>query len=209
MLKQIWILTIAVAVMMAIGFYHAALAAPYIQFKNGVILRNNVTIKTPGGGGAFECGTDTVDDGDGKSYNTVSIGGQCWMATNLEYDGNPSGGGCSTVTWSSSDVGACSYYTGGPYADEGLLYQWSAAQGKCPSGWRVPSDADYKTLEIYLGMCLGTDAGCVDATGWRGTTEGDEMKKAGLCEGRTPCGCLLYTSPSPRDATLSRMPSSA
>ena len=23
------------------------------------------------------------------------------------------------------------------------------------------------------------------------------------------CGCLLYTSPSPRDATLSRMPSSA
>ena len=31
---------------------------------------------------------------------------------------------------------------------------------------------------------------------------------------KTPCGqakyiCLLYTSPSPRDATLSRMPSSA
>ena len=25
----------------------------------------------------------------------------------------------------------------------------------------------------------------------------------------TPCSCLLYTSPSPRDATLSRMPSSA
>ena len=24
-----------------------------------------------------------------------------------------------------------------------------------------------------------------------------------------PCNCLLYTSPSPRDATLSRMPSSA
>ena len=28
-------------------------------------------------------------------------------------------------------------------------------------------------------------------------------------EGRIPGACLLYTSPSPRDATLSRMPSSA
>ena len=28
-------------------------------------------------------------------------------------------------------------------------------------------------------------------------------------DGTPACGCLLYTSPSPRDATLSRMPSSA
>ena len=34
---------------------------------------------------------------------------------------------------------------------------------------------------------------------------------ANVCEGgaRVPYSCLLYTSPSPRDATLSRMPSSA
>ena len=30
-----------------------------------------------------------------------------------------------------------------------------------------------------------------------------------LMQGRHPVACLLYTSPSPRDATLSRMPSSA
>ena len=31
-----------------------------------------------------------------------------------------------------------------------------------------------------------------------------------LCvQGTTPCNCLLYTSPSPRDRTRSRMPSSA
>ena len=29
------------------------------------------------------------------------------------------------------------------------------------------------------------------------------------CDGNDIIGCLLYTSPSPRDATLSRMPSSA
>ena len=34
--------------------------------------------------------------------------------------------------------------------------------------------------------------------------------KALSCTGKgTICNCLLYTSPSPRDATLSRMPSSA
>ena len=30
-----------------------------------------------------------------------------------------------------------------------------------------------------------------------------------LVSARNICACLLYTSPSPRDATLSRMPSSA
>ena len=31
----------------------------------------------------------------------------------------------------------------------------------------------------------------------------------GVCTATTLAGCLLYTSPSPRDATLSRMPASA
>ena len=34
-------------------------------------------------------------------------------------------------------------------------------------------------------------------------------EKAGIFKRGVPCVCLLYTSPSPRDATLSRMPSSA
>ena len=37
----------------------------------------------------------------------------------------------------------------------------------------------------------------------------DAMVAAGLSEIIVTTGCLLYTSPSPRDATLSRMPSSA
>ena len=35
------------------------------------------------------------------------------------------------------------------------------------------------------------------------------VRSATLVEIKTNSGCLLYTSPSPRDATLSRMPSSA
>ena len=43
---------------------------------------------------------------------------------------------------------------------------------------------------------------------FRDVVEKDEMVIADDSDQIT-CGCLLYTSPSPRDATLSRMPSSA
>ncbi|MCK5063489.1 MAG: hypothetical protein KAR23_06175, partial [Candidatus Aenigmarchaeota archaeon] len=108
---------------------------------------------------SWTCGTDTVDDIDENTYNTVLIGTQCWMQENLDYDN-----GCTSIGWSSSDVGACSYYSGGPYANEGLLYQWSAAmngsttpgaQGLCPAGWHMPTDAEQHTLEdLYdSGTC--------------------------------------------------------
>ena len=44
---------------------------------------------------------------------------------------------------------------------------------------------------------------------WSGETM-QEIRQSFL-DGKMPqsCDCLLYTSPSPRDATLSRMPSSA
>ncbi|MFP4459166.1 MAG: fibrobacter succinogenes major paralogous domain-containing protein, partial [Candidatus Zixiibacteriota bacterium] len=53
-------------------------------------------------------------------------------------------------------------------------YNWYAvddACGLCPDGWRVPSDNDYKTLEIYLGM----DPTEADGEGWRGTDQGSQL----------------------------------
>ncbi|MEY3312081.1 MAG: hypothetical protein RL348_1424, partial [Bacteroidota bacterium] len=104
----------------------------------------------------------------------VDIGGQCWMRYNM----NTTPSNFNPVpTWvNSTDVGWSGIYTGGPFANEGLLYQWSAAmnnstteraQGICPSGWHIPSDCEWMYLENTLGMNT-TDQ---QATGWR--TSGD------------------------------------
>ncbi|MCK4782087.1 prepilin-type N-terminal cleavage/methylation domain-containing protein [Candidatus Parcubacteria bacterium] len=112
-----------------------------------------------GDGEEFTCGTDTVTDEDGNVYNIVLLGTQCWFAENLKYDGDPSGNGCKDVTWvNNSDEGWCGDYTGGPFTDEGLLYQWSTAmngavtegaQGLCPTGWHIPTTDEWIDLERY------------------------------------------------------------
>jgi uncharacterized protein (TIGR02145 family) len=38
------------------------------------------------------------------------------------------------------------------YDDYGVLYNWEAAKTACPEGWHLPSDAEWKTLEMYCGM---------------------------------------------------------
>ena len=64
--------------------------------------------------------------------------------------------------------------SGGSATDnDGYFYTWDAAQTVCPVGWKLPSDAEWKTLEGYLGMM--TDAQ-QDATGYRGSTEGTTLK---------------------------------
>jgi uncharacterized protein (TIGR02145 family) len=47
-------------------------------------------------------------------------------------------------------------------------------EGICPSGWHIPSDGEWQTMEISLGMSEAEAAG----TGWRGTDEGYQMKSS-------------------------------
>ena len=126
------------------------------------------------------CGA-TISDIDGNSYNTVLIGAQCWTKENLrvrrynngtaiEFD-NRGGAGGSSSTWQNSTIGAYSIYAHDSVATPsnrtkyGYLYNWYAAKGIyttgtivstdtlniCPSGWHVPTDAEWTTLTDELG----------------------------------------------------------
>lgn len=103
-----------------------------------------------------------IDKRDNQEYPWVKIGDQTWMAKNLNYDN-----GCLVKDWINRQENTwCGYYNNDKdkYFDWGILYQWSAAnQGVCPDGWRVPSDQDFKQLEIFLGIARSE----LDAVGWR------------------------------------------
>jgi uncharacterized protein (TIGR02145 family)/prepilin-type N-terminal cleavage/methylation domain-containing protein len=67
----------------------------------------------------------------------------------------------------------------------GALYQWNeamqystteGAKGICPTGSHIPSDNDWKILEMHLGMSQAQ----VDSTGWRGTDQGTKLMLGGI-----------------------------
>ena len=100
----------------------------------------------------------TITDNDGNIYNTVTIGTQTWMAANLKTstynDGSTIPNVIVNTAWSALTTGAqCDYgNTPANTTTYGKLYNWYAVNtGKlCPTGWHVPSDAEWTTLQTYL-----------------------------------------------------------
>jgi uncharacterized protein (TIGR02145 family) len=118
---------------------------------------------------------------DGYDYPTVAIGTQCWFTENLRSDNYRNGdaipGNLTNDQWTSTASGAQAVYENNPasLATYGRLYNWYAvkdARGLCPSGFHVPSDGEWMTLEIALGMTSSQ----ANDTGWRGTDQGTQMK---------------------------------
>ena len=126
-----------------------------------------------------------TDTRDGKSYKTVRIGTQTWMAENLNYAYSE---GTARSYCYEDDPANCEKY--------GRLYTWAAAmdsaavfgdggkgcgtdaectpayhaRGVCPEGWHLPSDAEWMTLEEFVAFSLG-ERGSVgyalkSASGW-------------------------------------------
>ena len=112
---------------------------------------------------SFTCGTTTVSDIDGNTYNTVAIGTQCWTKENLrvtKYNDGSVIGDSTNSTWGTAIIGARTENKGnsdlpsspsvsGYVGTLGYLYNWYAATDSrklCPDGWHVPTDAEWTIM---------------------------------------------------------------
>jgi len=129
--------------------------------------------------GDFETGTMTGNDG--KTYTTIKIGSQWWMMENLKETKYRNGNAIPNVTdgstWAGLASGArCAYNNSETTANTyGYLYNWHAvddSRNLAPSGWRVPTDADWTALTNYLGSHAGGKMKTTGTTHWESPNEG-------------------------------------
>ncbi len=109
----------------------------------------------------FTCGTDNLIIGE-NSYETVQIGTQCWTKTNMR---EPVGE--EIVSGNAEYPATEAYHFKVPSRDlaiYGYLYNWKAANMVCPTGWHLPTDAEWTQMENVLST-IPIDP---DATGDRG-----------------------------------------
>ena len=124
--------------------------------------------------------------------NWLAVGTQVWAKYNLNVGTRIASATNQTnntpnpilekYCYGNTDAGCTNTDANGiPY---GALYQWDeamqyvtteSAQGICSAGSHIPSDNDWKILEMQLGMTQVQ----ADDTGWRGTDQGTKLKSGG------------------------------
>ncbi|MEI7813122.1 MAG: FISUMP domain-containing protein, partial [Ignavibacteria bacterium] len=100
----------------------------------------------------FTCGTSTVTY-SGKTYHTVQIGSQCWLKENLDVgtmvngSRNQINNGTTEKYCYDDKPSNCATYGGLYQWDEAMAYSTTpGSKGICPTGWHIPTDAEYQTL---------------------------------------------------------------
>lgn len=124
--------------------------------------------------------TGPVTDIDGNVYQTVTIGNQSWMLTNLKTtkyrDGSAITTNLNEDQWAAATTGAYAIYGNSQSSDDvyGKLYNWYAATDErnvCPTGFHTPTVEDWTILAEYLGGF---------------SIAGGKMKEAGLTHWQSP-----------------------
>ena len=121
----------------------------------------------------------------GKTYNTVLIGDQCWLKENLNVGIRINGSN------NQMDNGVVEKYCYNDIEENcniyGGLYQWDemmqytileGAQGICPAGWHIPTDHEWKILEGTVDSQYPISNPKWDSIGWRGYDAGESLKSA-------------------------------
>ncbi len=108
--------------------------------------------------GNVKKGTMT-DSRDGKTYKTVTIGSQTWMAENLNYER-----ACNSCYGNKAEY--CTEY--------GRLYSWDAAMEACPSGWHLPTSTEWNILFTAVGGQSTAGKMLKSQTGWMNNGNGTD-----------------------------------
>jgi uncharacterized protein (TIGR02145 family) len=87
-----------------------------------------------------------TDPRDGKSYKTISIGTQTWMAENLAFKLENSLQEQGQI-FRKDSLANCFIDT----INDLYYYRWDITKQICPTGWRIPTESDWNTLSIILG----------------------------------------------------------
>lgn len=121
----------------------------------------NIVGTTYGNEETFTTSSLTVTDFDGNIYNQVIIGPQTWLKENLKVTHYRNGDAIANITdntaWTTQTAGAYSWYNNDEATNKpvyGALYNYYTTvdnRNLCPTGWHVPTDAEWTTLENYLG----------------------------------------------------------
>ena len=122
--------------------------------------KENSSIQTSSIDGNNSAQNGIIDD-KVLAGNTVKIGTQKWMLTNLRTKFYRNGDSIPQVTdptaWASLTTGAWCWYNNdsATYAQTyGKLYNWYAVndpRGLAPTGYHIPSNAEWDTLSTFLG----------------------------------------------------------
>jgi uncharacterized protein (TIGR02145 family) len=130
--------------------------------------------------GQGACNNQSSVTHQGYEYDIVEIGDQCWFAENCRY--LPSVSPSSSYSeidpiyyvydYEGTDIEVAKSTAN--YETYGVLYNWSAVmtEGICPSGWHIPSDGEWQTMEVSLGMSESE----ASSTSFRGAPVGDYLK---------------------------------
>lgn len=106
-----------------------------------------------------------TDPRDGTVYTWTRIGGQVWMAENMRYRSE-----AGSLCWN-NDEAEC--------ATRGRFYNWETAIRVAPSGWHLPSEAEWEQLEATLGLTAEQIADTQLERGGDANTVASRLKKPG------------------------------
>ncbi|MCF0216603.1 MAG: fibrobacter succinogenes major paralogous domain-containing protein [Fibrobacteraceae bacterium] len=122
-----------------------------------------------------------IDNRDGQTYKTVTIGTQTWMAENLNYEYNEGtaksycyndkADSCTKngrlYTWAAAMDSAAQFSMAGKGCGYGKTCSPSGTvRGVCPEGWHLPNDTEWNTLWTAVGGASTAGTKLKSTSGW-------------------------------------------